>query len=280
MSVFMSIFLGLIQGITEFLPISSSGHLSIIQNLFGLEYAEGEHLLFDVLLHLGTLVSIILVYRKELKEMLSDTFAMLAGRMDSDSADAEGRLPTSVRTVFLILVGTLPLFLILPVHGLLESLFYKTGFIGFALLITGVLLFVSDRISEGRKTEKTMTVRDVLLIGLAQAIATIPGLSRAGTTFTVAKARGVRSRYALKFSFLLSIPAVLGSVLVSLISAIRNGVNWSAIPAYLIGFVVAAVTGYFAIGLVRRLLEKLQYGKFCYYCFGLGLLAILLSLIL
>lgn len=275
----MSIFLGLIQGIAEFLPISSSGHLSIIQNLFGLNYAEEEHMLFDVLLHMGTLISVILVYRRDLKSMLSETVGFFTGKSETAQTE-DGRLSPAVRMVILIAVGTLPLLLIVPFYGKLELLFYKTGFIGFALLITGTLLYVSDKLHEGRKTEKTATLADALLVGAAQAIATLPGLSRSGTTITVAKARGMKRGFAVKFSFLLSVPAVIGSILVSLFSAIKAGVNWSLVPVYLIGVAVAAVTGYFAIGLVRRFIDNAKFGKFSYYCWGVGLLALLLSVIL
>lgn len=282
MSVLMSFFLGLVQGVAEFLPISSSGHLSILQNLMNLEYAEAEHLFFDVLLHFGTLLAVCVAYWKELKEMVSDTVGFLSGRNVGRDYGAEDdrRLPPAARTLFFIIIGTLPLFLLVPFYSSIEQLYYNTPFIGFALIITGTLLFVSDKLTEGRKNEKTFTAADALVIGLAQAIAVIPGLSRSGTTITVAASRGLKRNFAVKFSFLLSIPAILGANLLSLFNALKEGVNWGLLPTYLVGVAAAAVSGYFAIRLVKYLVSQTKFGKFCYYCWGVGILAILLSIIL
>ena len=278
MSIITAIFLGLVQGVTEFLPVSSSGHLSIFQNLFHLNYEESEHLFFDVLLHLGTLIAVGFVYREELLRMIKETVAFAAGKSDTEYGE-DGRFTPSVRNVFLLLVSTLPLILVLPFYSKVETLYYKTGFIGIALLVTGGLLYVADKISVGRKNEKTATIMDAVLVGIGQAIAVIPGLSRSGTTITVALSRGYRRDYAVKFSFLLSIPAVLGSFLVSLMDAFRAGITWSLIPVYLVGMVVATVSGYFAIRLVKYLVDNSKFGKISYYCWGMGVLTIILSLI-
>lgn len=278
MSILMSIFLGLVQGISEFLPISSSGHLSIFQNLFGLQYDDGEHLLFDVLLHLATLVSVCLVYKKELREMITDTFDVILGRVAAGEND--GRLKPSVRNVLLIIVATLPLILVVPFHSKIETLYYNTPFIAFALIITGMLLFVSGKFADGRKNERTATVFDALVVGLGQAIATIPGLSRSGTTITVGLSRGYKRSYAVSFSFLMSIPAVLGSVVISLISAIKNGIVWANLPVYLIGMIVAGIVGYFALTFIKRFIAKKPLTYFAYYCWGVGILALILSIAL
>lgn len=280
LSILTSIFLGIVQGITEFLPVSSSGHLSILQNLLGLEYSESEHLLFEVLLHLATLVSIIIVYRIELREMISDTIAFLRGHAGDEETGEGGRFTPPVRTVFLILAGTLPLFFVVPFNDKIELLYYKTPFIGFALLVTGALLFVSDKLTLGHKNEKTVRVADAIVIGLAQAVAVIPGLSRSGTTITVGLARGLRRDFAVKFSFLLSIPAILGSVIIQFFKAISAGVTWSLMPIYIVGMVFAGVSGYFALQFVKILVNKVSFGKISYYCWGLGALTILLSIIL
>ena len=276
----MSLFLGLVQGIAEFLPISSSGHLSILQNLLNLPYSEDGHLFYDVLLHLGTLISVFVVYRAEIKTMISDGLEFLSNRTDPDP-DEPALLKPSGRALLFVLVGTLPLVITLFFTKSIARLFLNTAFVGFALLITGALLFVSDKyIKRGHKTEKTMTIADAVVIGLAQAAAVLPGLSRSGTTISVGLARGLNASFAVRFSFLLSIPAVVGATLVSLYKAIREGVNFALFPMYFAGFVVAAVTGYFAIQLIRQLIAKSGLGKFAYYCWGLGALAIILSLVL
>jgi len=277
MSVILALFLGLVQGIAEFLPVSSSGHLSILQNLFRLDYSEESNLLFDVLLHLGTLVSICAVYRVEIKEMIVDGIEYLRLKSDSNSDEPVVLKPPG-RALLFVIIGTLPLFVFfwIPV----SELFFNTYFIGFALIITGCILYVaSNFIKEGNKTDKTMTMADAILIGLAQAVAVLPGLSRSGTTISVGLARGLEGSFAVRFSLLLSIPAVLGATLVSIFRAIRSGADFSLLPTYLAGFVVAAGVGYFAINFLRRLMINQKFGNIAYYCWGVGLVTIIWSFV-
>ncbi len=278
MTIWNAILLGLVQGIAEFLPISSSGHLSILQNLFGLSTTEDGHLFFDVLLHLGTLVSVCVVYRADLRRMIRDCMDMvyLAG----NPQQSKGKRMPGARLAMMILLGTLPLVLILPIHKKMEVLYGSTVFIGLILMLTGCMLYVSDRMMPGRKNGGTMRVRDALLVGLCQAVATIPGLSRSGTTITAGIAVGMNRDFAVKFSFLLSIPAILGANILNLFEAAANGIDWRYVPAYLIGTLVASVTGILAIRLLKYITHKGGFGKFCYYCWGAGLITVILSMIL
>lgn len=172
MTIWNAILLGLVQGIAEFLPISSSGHLSILQNLFHMSTAENGHLFFDVLLHLGTLISICIVYWRDIVAMVRETIAFFrSARLPAEQRRQQ--LPAA-RMVLMIILATLPLFLILPVNDLVEQLYYHTFFIGLMLILTGFLLFVADKMPKGTRTEKTMRVRDALVIGVCQAVATIP----------------------------------------------------------------------------------------------------------
>ena len=280
MSILMSLFLGLVQGITEFLPVSSSGHLAIFQNLFNLGYDEDANLFFEVLLHMGTLISIIVVYRKEIKAMLSDGVDFLRKRTDFDS-DEPVVLKPSARTLLFLIVGTLPMFIVLFFVSAVTQLFYNMLFIGFALLITGGLIYVSDKIViKGNKTEKTMTMADALIIGFAQAAAVLPGLSRSGTTIAVGLSRGLKGSFAVRFSLLLSIPAIIGSMIVELYRAITSDYGFGPILIYLPGFIIAAVVGFFAIQLIRRMMKRGKFGSFAYYCWGAGVLTMILSLVL
>ena len=280
MSILLSLFLGLVQGITEFLPVSSSGHLSILQNLIGVKYSADDHLFFSVFLHLGTLISIIVVYRKEIGTMISEGIEFLRMRSDPDTDEPVVMKPPA-RALLFVIIGTIPMLVALIFMNSVKRLFLATGFIGFALIVTGGLLFVSEKyVKRGNKTDKTMTIVDSLIIGLAQAVAIIPGLSRSGTTITVGLARGLNPSFAVRFSLLLSIPAVFGATIVELYKAIRAGINFSLLPAYLVGFVIAVVVGFFAIQLVRRIINKDGFSKCAYYCWGIGALAIILSLVL
>lgn len=277
MTIWAAILLGLIQGISEFLPISSSGHLSVLQNLFGMSTAENGHLFFDVLLHFGTLVSICVVYWQDIVRMVFEVKALAGGKGTRKGANT--RNLSAARLFLMLIIGTLPLFLVLPINDYVERLYYQTFFIGAAFILTGCLLFVADKMQPGDRGEKSMRVRDALVIGLCQAIATIPGLSRSGTTISAGIATGLDRDFAVKYSFLLSLPAVLGANVLGIAKAAKEGIEISLIPVYLIGMAVAMITGIFAIGLVKRLASKGKFGYFAYYCWGAGIITMILSLI-
>lgn len=271
-------FLGLVQGIAEFLPISSSGHLSLLQNFFGLKSAEETNLFLDVLLHLGTLISVFIYYRHDLMDMIRE-FIRGCGAL-VHPIEGEIHPPAARRMVLLIIVGTLPLFIVLPIKGYIDNLYGNNWFIACALLVTGFLLFFSDRIAHGKKTERSATLLDAVLIGCSQALATVPGLSRSGTTISAALLLGCRREFAVRFSFLLSIPAVIGANILTLVDSIQVGIDWKLMPAYLLGVVVSAVAGYFAIRLVNMLSNRGKFGNFAYYCWGVGLVALILTAVL
>lgn len=277
MTISSAILLGIVQGVAEFLPISSSGHLAILQNLFVLSAGE-EHMFFDVLLHLGTLISICVCYWGDIVAMVREVFIVLRGGRRADGTPVQGNLGAA-RLFLMIVVGTLPLFLVLPINDSVEQLYYITPFIGVALLLTGCMLFVSDRMAPGKRTEKNMRFRDALIIGLCQCVATIPGLSRSGTTITAGIATGLDRGFAMKYSFLLSLPAVLGANLLSFIKAlVEESIELSMVPAYLVGLLAAMLSGIAAISLMKLIAKKSKFGWFAYYCWGAGLLTIVLSL--
>lgn len=276
MSYLHAIILGIIQGVAEFLPISSSGHLSIFQNFFGLTNVEGDHLFFDVLLHFGTLIAVFVFYRQEIIDLILEFIAMLKREKSpmGKEAGVENR-----RLIAMIVIGTLPLFLVLPIKDRVEMLYNNTIFIGCALLVTGLMLFFSDRLGHGKKSAKEATIFDALLVGVAQGIATVPGISRSGSTICTGLCCGFSRSFAVKFSFFLSIPAILGANLLSLIDAISGGVDWSLFPKYMVGVLAAMISGYFSLRFLKRLAEKKGLGAFSYYCWGAGLVTLILSLI-
>jgi undecaprenyl-diphosphatase len=276
MSIWNAILLGLIQGVTEFLPISSSGHLSILNNLFELTTAEDGHMFFDVLLHLGTLVSILVVYWKDIVDMFFEILGFV--NLGPNAGVRKERYPAA-RLFFMIILATLPLVLVLPIKDELETLYYNSVFIGIALILTGCMLYVADKILPGKKNGGNMTVFDALIIGLCQCVATVPGLSRSGTTITAGIATGLKREFAVKFAFLMSIPAVLGANLLSLIDAAQDGIDWSYVPAYLVGMLVAAVSGIASIRLLHSIAKRGRFGGFAYYCWVVGTLAIILTMI-
>ena len=277
MTLLNALILGLIQGVAEFLPISSSGHLSIAQNLLGLGVEGTDDVFFDVLLHLGTLAAVFAAYWGDVKEMVLEFFRLLR---DIAGGRTPEHIPSARRLILLIVAGTLPLFLILPVKDAVEGLYANTFFVGLALLVTGLLLYLCDRVRKGRKNERTATLADVLLVGAGQAVATCPGISRSGMTICMGCFRGFERRVAVRFAFLLSIPAVLGANILQIKDvAAAGGIDVKLLPAYILGVLVAAVSGYFSIRLVRMVADKGRFGAFAYYCCAAGSVTVILSLL-
>lgn len=276
MTLLHAVLLGLIQGVAEFLPISSSGHLAIAEHLLGQAGAAEIPDFFDVLLHLGTLVAVFAAYWQDIRDMVVEFFG---GVGDLVRRTTPTPVPPARRLILLIIVGTLPLFAVLPVKDLVEGLGDNMYFVAGALLVTGCLLFASDRVRKGRKTERTAALVDVLLVGVAQAVATCPGISRSGTTITAGCFVGFERKFAVRFSFLLSIPAILGANILSLKDALEAQVPWEEVPVYLAGVLVAAVVGYACIRLLKMIAEKGRFGFFAYYCWLAGAATLVLTIL-
>ena len=269
MTYFMSILMGIIQGVAEFLPISSSGHLALFQTFFGMENMEEKYMFFTVLLHFGTLISVCMVYWRDIVDMIREFFlgiAALAGRKDTGVAP-----PPARRMVMLIIIATVPLFVMVFLQDAVNQLFSNSIMVSCALLATGFILFFSDRMARGHKTAKNATVADALIVGCGQALAVIPGLSRSGTTISVGMMRGFDRAFAVRFSFLMSLPAVLGANVLEIKDALASNFPIEELPMYLVGVAVSAVVGYFAIRLVKSLSYKGKFGKFAYYCWAVVL---------
>lgn len=277
MTYITAILLGLIQGVAEFLPISSSGHLAIAQNLLGMKEAGEVPEFFDVLLHLGTLLAVFVAYWRDICDMVVEFFR---GAGDLIHGTTPTPVPPARRLILLIIVGTLPLVAVLPIRKLVQGLSANMVFIGCALIVTGFLLFGSDLMRKGRKTEKNATWLDVLFVGVGQAIATMPGISRSGMTITAGCFVGFERKFAVRFSFLMSIPAILGANILSIKDAVEEGVNWAELPMYLAGVVTAAVVGYLCIRLLKMITDKGRFGFFAYYCWAVGVLTLVLNAVL
>ncbi len=269
MVLWFAVILGLVQGAAEFLPVSSSGHLALLQAFFpGLAPADG--LSFDVVLHLGTLISLTVVYRRELLSLIGALGRLLRRR---------GEPGEERRLLGLLALGTLPLGLALPVKGWIEAVSCDPRFIGGALLLNGALLYISDRVIAGRKGAREAAAADALLVGFAQAFAVFPGISRSGSTVAAGLLAGLDRSFAVRYSFLLSYPAVLGACLLKLTEALRAGLGPELWLPGLTGAAAAALAGLPAIGLVRVMAQRGRFLPFACYCWALGLSAILATLV-
>ena len=272
MTYLMSVILGAVQGVAEFLPISSSGHLTLLQYFFGMDTPDN---LFNILLHFATLLAVCVVYMQDIVDMIREFFGFLQDLLKGNVS--QGRPPEARRMILLLIVGTLPLFVVLLIKDYVEALGSYPPFISCMLLVTGVLLFTSDRFAKGTKTARNASIRDVLLVGVAQGIATVPGLSRSGTTISAGMALGFDRKFAVRYSFLMSLPAVLGATLLEIVKVAGDGsgIPEGMLPRYLLGMAVSGVVGYFSIKLVNLLASKGKFGAFAYYCWGAGIVSLI-----
>ena len=255
--MFDAIIWGLIQGLTEFLPISSSGHLVLVPALLaeaGIDIGEPS-LTVSAVLHLGTLLAVVIFYR-------SDLVRLTHVRRD----------PQARRTLGVLALGTIPAVIGLPLRSGLESIEQNPPVVAGALIVTGLVLVVAERLPRGTRDLEAARASDAILVGVAQAFALIPGISRSGSTITMATARGFDRVEAARFSFLLAIPTIAGGGLLSLLEL--DGGDGSA-GAIFLGFVVAAISGYAAIAVLLRLITTRGFLPFAAYCFIVGALALI-----
>ncbi len=273
MEYVQSMLLGLVQGLTEFLPVSSSGHLAIFKQILGADALQTS-LTMDILLHVGTLVAVFLVYYKDIGALLREFFAMvwdlLRGKPDFSSPYR--------RFVIMVLIGSVPAAIIgiflKDVLGTLPLLY-----VGLALFVTAALLWLSDRMPEGKKDMASASYPSALFVRLFQGLAILPGISRSGSTIVGARTAGYTRAFAVKFSFILSIPAILGAAVLDMAEVIQSGTFVISVGAALAGMAVAAVSGFLAIRWLLRLVQKSKMHYFSYYCLAAGVLAIILHFI-
>ena len=272
--IIVAVILGLVQGLGEFLPISSSGHLLLAQAVFGLEEPE---VAFDVVLHLGTLTAVFIFYRETLIALIKE-LRFLPGAIVSPPRMKE--LYTTrpdFRFGILILVGSLPTGIIgLTMQSIFKAYFTSVMSVGVALIITGLLLRVVGSRGQNGRTDGQMTIRDALIIGLVQGVAIVPGFSRSGFTICAGLFAGLSRVTAARYSFILSIPAIIGAAILEIGDGLAS--RFSA-PDFLAGFAVAAICGYLALALLVRLLKQDNFAVFSWWCWGVGLFALTWSLL-
>ena len=271
MPIWLAVIMGIVQGFTEFLPVSSSGHLALVQNIVDFEAYMSSHMVFDIALHLGTLVSVVIAFWDDIKFLFVSGIDWL--RHGFKVEKHEGR-----NTVFMLFIATLPLIVAYLLKDKIEEAFQNPVLIGVALLFTATILWLSDRVTGGKKMGGTMGIKDALVIGLMQMIAVLPGVSRSGSTMTAGLFTGLKRDFAVKFAFLLSIPAVLGATITSIPDVLAMTWTGNDVVTFLVGIVCAAVSGYYAIFMVRKIAASKNFKYFAYYCAFAGTLAIILGL--
>ncbi len=284
MSLLEAILMGLIQGITEFLPVSSSGHLALFQIAFDLEETG---LLFDCLLHFGTLIAVFAVYFRDIWKMICEGFGIIGDffiNVGTAVAKLAGRKEQKYRRVIcngyrkfvmLVIVSTIPTGIIgVAASDLIEQASTILLVPGICLIITSVLLFIADRCKEGNKTPRHVSYTNAFIIGICQGFATLPGISRSGTTITACLLSGFDRKFAVKYSFIMSIPAILGAVVLKLTDFGELKVTAADAGCYAAGILCAAVVGYVCIRTMLVIVRKRKFTFFAAYCLLVGLVSI------
>ncbi len=271
--------MGILQGLTEFLPVSSSGHLAIFQNLFKIGNGVEDLFLFDILLHVGTLMAVFAAFYKDILKLIKEGFGIVADFFINVARKLSGKkwrriIRTGYRKfVVLVIVSTIPTGIIgVLMKDLVKDCSETLIMPGIFLIMTSIILFIADRTEEGYKTPKDASYRDAAIIGAAQGVATLPGISRSGTTITLGLICGFEKRFAVKYSFIMSIPAVLGASVLEIKDAVEAKASFE--PVYLLGMAVAAITGYLAIKLMLNVVKNRRYLFFSVYCMLIGIVAL------
>lgn len=274
MSVIEAFIMGLIQGISEFLPISSSGHLSIAGVLMGMDPEADSLLSFNILLHVATLVAVFIVYRNDIFEMIKAFFAML-----TDLFKGKGlRLKefTYRRLIVMLIAATLPAVVAALLLGdIIEN--PQLWQIGIFLIITAILLFFSEKLSGGSIDIEHMSAKRAFCIGCFQGLGTLPGISRSGSTIVGGLFCKLDKANAVRFSFLMSIPAILGALVLDIKDMFSMGAQTLPLLPVIVGMVTAAVSGYFSIRFLLKLVQKSKLSYFSVYCILAGIFAIILN---
>lgn len=276
MSFWNAILQGIIQGLTEFLPVSSSGHLSLYQHFTG---QSGEAAgLFSILLHLGTLAAVCIAFWDTIWGMIVEFFRMigdvLKGKFTFHTTDPNRRM------IFMIVVALVPLLVFFFLRDWYTSLSTDNDIIveGLCFLATAGLLYLADHLVPGKKTASNMRVRDALLVGTMQGIAPLPGLSRSGSTISAGIFAGLNREFAVAFSFILGIPAVVGANIFEVKDALEAGTEIEILPM-LVGMVTAVVVGFLAIKLVRWLARSGNFKVFTWYTAILGTATVIIGVV-
>ena len=280
MELLKAIILGFIQGVAEFLPISSSGHLAIFKHVLGFNTDTG--LLFDVLLHLGTLAAVFVAFYKDIFELIKEGFSIIGQFFKSlfgclfKKEKWQPVVTTPYRRfVMLVIISTIPTGIMgILLEDAINAASATLIVPGILLLINGIQLLISDRLPDGNQTEADASYVKAGIVGVAQGVATFPGISRSGTTITACLACGFKREFAVKYSFIMSIPAILGALVLELMDFSPEMLSASDMVNYLLGTVIAGVVGYICIKTMLVIVRGKKFKYFAYYCFAMGLFAV------
>lgn len=276
MTYFQAIILGIVQGLSEFLPISSSGHLALLQHFFGIQ--SDNVMMFTVMLHVGTLVSVFIMYWSDIWALIKEFFLMIADLCTGKGLRLKER---PVRKLGLMIIwATIPTAIMgLLFNNFFESLNSKLWAIAIGWIITGFMLYFSEKISRNRNGIEEMRFRDGFLIGVLQGIAICPGISRSGSTMVGGLSTGLRREFAVRFAFLISIPTILGAAVMEAPDAVQASASGMAMGPVIVGVIVSAVCGVLAIKAMIKVVIAQKLKWFAYYVWVLGAVILVYSFV-
>ncbi|WP_353892033.1 undecaprenyl-diphosphatase UppP [Proteinivorax hydrogeniformans] len=274
MSLLHALIVGLIQGLTEFIPVSSSGHLVLAQSLLGIDQPG---ITFEVVLHFGTLASVFWVFWKDIISLIKAAFTFPKVLLKTPDFDTLKYKQERYFIILLIIATIVTAGIGLAFEDFFKGAYSNVTMVGFMLLVTGGILFLTSIVKPKDKGIEKMKVKDSILVGLFQSFAIFPGISRSGSTIAGAIFSGLNRETAIRFSFILSIPAILGATLLELIDALKLGFEKDLILPYIVGFLVAAISGIVAIKWLVSILNRGKLYYFSFYCWVVGITVLVLA---
>ncbi|MBQ3374577.1 MAG: undecaprenyl-diphosphate phosphatase [Oscillospiraceae bacterium] len=278
MGIIEAAMFGLLQGVTEFIPVSSAAHLCVLFNLFGITASGFNVKAFSVFLHFGTIIAAFITYWQDFGEILFQSLEFAASGSGGEKGPKRKSFPAA-RLFIMMCFSILPLLMILPLNGYIVRLFDMNGLIGVMLVLTGLILFVSDKLWGREKTERNMSLSDAILIGLCQMVSAIPGISRTGIVYTAGVAVGLHRDFAAKYAIMMSVPVMFAANIIRLVDAARGNFAVSDIPPCLVGMAAAIGAGILSIRVFRAMAAKGKLRNVGYYCCVAGVLSIILTMI-
>lgn len=276
MTILEAIIQAIVQGLTEFLPVSSSGHLAIVQHLTNIE--PEQSVVLSAVMHLGTLVAVFIAFWSTIKELIMQFFSMIAdiskGKFNLKDLNPEKRM------IVMLIVAIIPLMAIYPIKGAYDDLMAQGNliFLAVCFFVTGTFLLVAEKYNNGTKDASTMTYKDSIAIGIAQCVAIFPGVSRSGSTVSMSMFCGLSKKYAVTFSFILGIPAILAGGLLEVYDAFKSDAQFDILPMA-VAFVVSGITGFFAIKLISWVIKNNNFKYFAIYTYAVGVFVLVLNVI-
>ena len=277
MSIFNALFFGFVQGLTEYIPVSSSAHMSVLFSLFGISSSGFNTDAFTAFTHFGTMIAAFILYAREFSEILFQSLEFIAAAGGQDGGSR--RVFPAVRLLVMMVFASLPLLLILPLGDYVLNLGTNTAVVGIMLILSGTILAISDHLEEGKKADRSISVSDAIIIGLCQAVSAIPGITRTGTVYTAGLAVGLSRGFSAKFAVMLSVPVIFFSNIVRLIHAASASFSLADLGPCFAGMAASVAGAVLSIRVFRALVKSRNFHHVGYYCWVAGVLTIILTMI-